>query len=113
MGYTNPYLPCDVLVASHDPATLRTTGIDVVEQLWSHDISGELAQDSRSPEDLMSKYREDHHSWIVIIKQDSVLKIKSIGRKEVPDVEIPFVFALPSPLHNTNLAAAQHSFSAG
>jgi translation initiation factor 2-alpha kinase 4 len=80
---------CDVLVASHDPSILRTTGIEVVQQLWSHDISAELAQDSRSPEDLLSKYREDNHSWIVIIKQDSVLKVKSIGRKEVPDTDIP------------------------
>lgn len=80
---------CDVLVASHDPAILRTTGIEVVQQLWGHDISAELAQDSRSPEDLLSKYREDNHSWIVIIKQDSVLKVKSIGRKEVPDTDIP------------------------
>lgn len=86
---------CDVLVASHDPAILRTTGIDVVQQLWSHDISAELAQDSRSPEDLLSKYREDHHSWIVIIKQDSVLKIKSIGRKEVPDTDIPSTQLMP------------------
>jgi translation initiation factor 2-alpha kinase 4 len=80
---------CDVLVGSHDPRTLRTTGVDVVQQLWANDISAELAQDSRSPEDLLSKYREDHHSWIIIIKQDSILKIKSMDRKEVPDTDIP------------------------
>jgi len=80
---------CDVLVASHDPVTLRTTGVEVVQQLWAHDISAELAQDSRSPEDLLSKYREDNHSWIVIIKQDSVLKIKSMDRKDIPDTDIP------------------------
>lgn len=80
---------CDVLVASHDPVTLRSTGIRVVQELWAHDISAELAQDSRSPEDLLSKYREDNHSWIVIIKQDSVLKVKSMDRKDVPDADIP------------------------
>jgi translation initiation factor 2-alpha kinase 4 len=80
---------CDVLVASHDPAVLRTTGVDIVQQLWSNDISAELAHDSRSTEDLLSNYREDNHSWIVIIKQDSVMKIKSMGRKEVPDTDIP------------------------
>jgi translation initiation factor 2-alpha kinase 4 len=57
--------------------------------LWAHDISAELAQDSRSPEDLLSKYREDNHCWIVIIKQDSVLKIKSMDRKDVADADIP------------------------
>jgi translation initiation factor 2-alpha kinase 4 len=80
---------CDVLVASHDPTILRTTGIEVVQQLWNYDISAELAQDSRSPEDLLSKYREDHHSWIIIIKQDSVLKVKSMDRKDVADTDIP------------------------
>jgi translation initiation factor 2-alpha kinase 4 len=78
-----------VLVASHDPVTLRTTGVELLQQLWTNDISAELAQDSRSPEDLLSKYREDHHSWVVIIKQDSVLKIKSMDRKDIPDVDIP------------------------
>jgi eukaryotic translation initiation factor 2-alpha kinase 4 len=48
-----------------------------------------LARDSRSPEDLLSKYRDDQHSWIVIIKQDSILKVKSMDRKDVPDADIP------------------------
>lgn len=63
--------------------------MDVVQQLWSNDISAELAQDSRSTEDLLSGYRDDHHSWIIIIKQDSVMKIKSMDRKEIPDADIP------------------------
>ncbi|KAF4636697.1 hypothetical protein G7Y89_g1387 [Cudoniella acicularis] len=79
---------CDVLVASHDAAILRTSGIEIVQALWASDISAELAQDSRSPEDLLSKYRDDQHSWIVIIKQDSVLKVKSMARKEVADADI-------------------------
>jgi translation initiation factor 2-alpha kinase 4 len=78
-----------VLVASHDPATLRSKGVEVVQQLWACDISAELAQDSRSPEDLLSRYREGHHAWIVTIKQDSVMKIKSMDRKETPDADIP------------------------
>ena len=48
-----------------------------------------MARDSRSPEDLLSKYRDDQHSWIVIIKQDSILKVKSMDRKDVPDADIP------------------------
>lgn len=61
----------------------------MVQQLWNNDISAELAQDSRSTEDLLSRYREDNHSWIIIIKQDSVMKIKSMGRKEIPDTDLP------------------------
>ncbi|TVY91069.1 eIF-2-alpha kinase [Lachnellula willkommii] len=80
---------CDVLVASHDAAILRTAGVDILQNLWTNEISAELAQDSRSPEDLLSKYRDEQHSWIVIIKQDSILKIKSMGRKETSDIDIP------------------------
>ncbi|CAL3965791.1 unnamed protein product [Diplocarpon coronariae] len=79
---------CDVLVASHDAAVLRSTGVDIVQYLWRNDISAELARDSRSTEDLMVKYRDDQHSWIVIIKQDSILKVKSQDRKDVADTDI-------------------------
>lgn len=77
-----------MLVASFDATILRSVGVNLVSTLWANDISAELAQDSRSPEDLLSKYREDHHSWVVIIKQDAVLKVKSMDRKDVSDTDI-------------------------
>ncbi|KAK3685957.1 anticodon binding domain of tRNAs-domain-containing protein [Podospora appendiculata] len=79
---------CDVLVASFDPTVLRSSGIELLQVLWAHGISAELARDSRSPEDLLSSYRDDSYSWVVIIKQDNMLKIKTIGRKDAPDVDI-------------------------
>ncbi|KAF4976049.1 hypothetical protein FZEAL_7227 [Fusarium zealandicum] len=80
---------CDVLVASFDSALLRSSGIELLQMLWAHDISAEMAKDSRSPEDLMSKHRDETYSWIIIIKQDAILRIKSMGRKDAPDVDIP------------------------
>ncbi|KAI9760202.1 MAG: hypothetical protein M4579_001818 [Chaenotheca gracillima] len=83
---------CDVLVASFDSKVLRTLGIEIVQKLWAHDMSAELAVDSRSPEELLAVYREDRHSWIVIIKQDSssfgerILKVKSMARREDSDI---------------------------
>ncbi|PNH45142.1 hypothetical protein VD0004_g2641 [Verticillium dahliae] len=79
---------CDVLIASFDAAVLRTTGVEILQILWAHNVSAELAKDSRSPEDLLSKYRDDSYSWVVIIKQDAMLKVKSLGKKDVPDVDI-------------------------
>lgn len=38
---------------------------------------------------MLSKYRDDQHSWVVIIKQDSILKVKSQDRKDVADTDIP------------------------
>lgn len=37
----------------------------------------------------MTKHRDDSYSWIIIIKQDSMLKIKTVGRKDVPDADVP------------------------
>ncbi|KAI1500944.1 anticodon binding domain of tRNAs-domain-containing protein [Biscogniauxia marginata] len=85
---------CDVLVASFDAHTLRTTGIEILSTLWSHDISAELARDSRSPEELVLRNRDETYSWIVIIKQDT-LKIRTMDRKEVPDEEISIPQLLP------------------
>ncbi|KAL1836835.1 hypothetical protein VTJ49DRAFT_4599 [Mycothermus thermophilus] len=80
---------CDVLVASFDPSVLRSSGIELVQTLWAHGISAELARDARSPEDLLSSYRDESYSWIIIIKQDNQLKIKTMGRgKDVPDTDI-------------------------
>ena len=57
--------------------------------LWSHDVSAELASDARTPDELILRNRDETYSWIIMIKQDSVLKIKTMDRKEVPDIEVP------------------------
>ncbi|KID73409.1 Serine/threonine-protein kinase, GCN2, partial [Metarhizium brunneum ARSEF 3297] len=80
---------CDVLVASLDAAILRSTGIEVLQLLWDHDISAEMAKDARSPEDLLSKHRNENYTWIIVIKPEAMLKIKTMGRKDVQDVDIP------------------------
>ena len=83
---------CDVLVASFDSTVLRTIGWKMVNDLWAHDISAELAVDTRAPEQLLSLYREDKHSWIIIIKHDVFasgkpdLKIRSMDKKDESDV---------------------------
>ncbi|KAI1354991.1 serine/threonine-protein kinase gcn2 [Xylaria sp. FL0043] len=85
---------CDVLVASFDAHTLRTTGIEILSTLWSHEISAELARDSRSPEELISRNRDESYSWIIIIKHDT-LKIRTMDRKDVADAEIAIAELLP------------------
>lgn len=76
-------------MASFDSTLLRSAGVELLQTLWSHNLSAELAKDARSPEDLMTKHRDESYSWIIIIKQDAILKIKSVGKKDVPDVDIP------------------------
>jgi translation initiation factor 2-alpha kinase 4 len=88
-------LQCDVLVASFDAVVLRSTGVEILRNLWANEVSAELARDSRSPEDLLTKHRDDQYSWIIIIKQDSMLKVKSMGRKDAPDVDLPINQLIP------------------
>ncbi|RAK73401.1 putative protein kinase (Gcn2) [Aspergillus fijiensis CBS 313.89] len=83
---------CDVLVASFDPTVLRTMGIKIVQDMWANDISAELAVDASSLEELLNKYKEDSHSWIVIAKQDSQergFKVKSFSPREELDIRSP------------------------
>jgi translation initiation factor 2-alpha kinase 4 len=57
--------------------------------LWASDISAELAVDATSLEELITRYRDGNHNWIVIAKQDSKergLKVRNIIRKEEYDV---------------------------
>ncbi|EAW12583.1 putative protein kinase (Gcn2) [Aspergillus clavatus NRRL 1] len=80
---------CDVLVASFDATVLRTMGIKLVQDLWSSDISSELAVDASSLEELLSKYKDHNHSWIVIAKQDSKergFKVRCLVPKEELDI---------------------------
>ena len=82
---------CDCLVASFDPSILRTTGIKMVSELISHGYTAELAIDAHSIEDILRHYRDDRHSWIIVIKHGVTpdkpeLKVKSIAKKEDTDM---------------------------
>lgn len=77
------------MVASFDATVLRTTGVRIIEDLWAHGISAELAVDASSLEELLAKYKEHNHSWIVIAKQDSNergYKVRSLVRREELDI---------------------------
>lgn len=78
------------MVASFDESVLRTIGLNVVSELWGNDISAELAADTASLEELLAKYKENNHSWIIIVKTESIdrgFKIKNLVRKEDTDVK--------------------------
>lgn len=82
---------CDCLVASFDPSTLRSTGIRMVADLISNGFTAELSIDAHSIEDLLRHYRDDRHSWVIVIKHGIAsdkpdLKIKSIAKKEDTDL---------------------------
>lgn len=76
-------------MASFDATVLRTVGVKIIEDLWANGISSELAVDATSLEELLAKYREHNHRWIVIAKQDSKergFKVRNLVRREEYDI---------------------------
>lgn len=63
----------------------------MVSDLISHGYTAELAIDAHSIEDILRHYRDDRHSWIIVIKHGVApdkpeLKVKSIDKKEDTDL---------------------------
>jgi translation initiation factor 2-alpha kinase 4 len=82
---------CDCLVASFDSNILRSTGVKTVADLISHGYTAELAIDAHSIEDILRHYRDDRHSWVIVLKHGVApdkpeLKVKSIAKKEDTDL---------------------------
>ena len=82
---------CDCLVASFDPNVLRSSGVKMVSELIAHGYTAELSVDAHNIEDILRHYRDDRHSWVIIIKHNVApekpdLKVKSIAKKEDTDL---------------------------
>ncbi|KAF1957340.1 kinase-like protein [Byssothecium circinans] len=82
---------CDCLVTSFDPTTLRSAGVRMVAELIAHGYTAELSIDAHSVEDILRYYRDDRHSWVIVIKHGVApdkpdLKVKSISKKEDTDI---------------------------
>jgi translation initiation factor 2-alpha kinase 4 len=82
---------CDCLVASFDPQVLRSAGVKMVSELIAHGYTAELSVDAHNIEDVLRHYRDDRHSWVIIIKHGVApdkpdLKVKSISKKEDTDL---------------------------
>lgn len=88
-------IQCDVLVASFDGTLLRTAGFDLVKSLRRDKIAADLASDARSSEELSAKHTDDQYSWIIIVKQDSTVKVRSMTRSDLQDIEMPITSLLP------------------
>ncbi|KAI5283542.1 hypothetical protein KEM54_002045 [Ascosphaera aggregata] len=95
---------CDVLVASFDDTIRLSDGAAYVAHLWANNISAELASETSSFNELMKEYDEADHSWIVIVKHDT-LKVVTMPQKD--DIEMmksksDLIDYLRSALHQRN-----------
>lgn len=83
----------DILVASFDSRILRSAGLHVLSHLWNHGFRAELAEDASSIEDIVQHYEGEKHSWIVVVKDESVYsktQIKIVTLPSKHDVDVPF-----------------------
>lgn len=67
---------CDILVASADTSVLHSAGVKLLSDLWSADLSAELADDAEIVDNLLSRQVETTHSWVVVIKHDGASTLK-------------------------------------
>jgi translation initiation factor 2-alpha kinase 4 len=69
----------------------------MVADLIAHGYTAELAVDAHSIEDILRHYRDDRHSWLIVIKHGVApdkpeLKVKSIAKKEDTDLRSTDLF---------------------
>ncbi|KAF2750068.1 kinase-like protein [Sporormia fimetaria CBS 119925] len=88
---------CDCLVASFDVSVLRSSGVKMVAELIDRGFTAELAVQSHSIDDLMRHYRDDRHSWLIVIRHNVApdkpdLKVRSLAKKEDTDLRTSDLF---------------------
>ena len=83
---------CDILVDSFDQGLLNSVGVDILYELWSNGISAELAEGEHgtNAENTFAKTEnlKEDHSWVVLIKSEDSVKIKSTSRKDEFEVRL-------------------------
>ena len=83
---------CDILVDSFDHGLLNTVGVDILHELWCNGISAELAEGEHgtNAENTFAKTEnlKEDHSWVVLIKSEDSVKIKSTSRKDEFEVRL-------------------------
>lgn len=95
---------CDVLVASFDDTIRLSDGVAYVAYLWANNISAELASETSSSNELFKEYEDVDHSWIIIVKHDT-LKVVMMPQRddfEMKKSKSDLVDYLRSALHQRN-----------
>jgi translation initiation factor 2-alpha kinase 4 len=82
----------DVIVSAFDSATLRSSGISLLQELWANGIRAELGKNITGMESLVHQYKHDGASWIVTVKPGLVsgersLKVKNLHTKQDVDLK--------------------------
>ena len=86
---------CDVLVTSFDTQILRTSGVDLLQELWASGISAELSGDFNSMEELGMAYKKENIGWVVNIRHDNnavggrTTRVRSLGKGPENEVRMP------------------------
>lgn len=83
---------CDVLVDSFDQGLLDSVGINILNELWANSISAELAESNADEgvDSLHTKTEDiaENHSWVILIKSEELVKVKSTDRKDETEVRV-------------------------
>ncbi len=81
---------CDVLVDSFDPVLLDDVGVALLHELWSNNISAELAE-MNAEDDKGNAYTKtedlmEDHSWVILIKSEGLVKVRDASRDDESEI---------------------------
>lgn len=76
-------------MASIDDSLRRTVGLEILGVLWDNGISAELADTTNSTDELLFQVNSDDYSWVVVVRPDKSLRVKTLKRTDIPDIDMP------------------------
>lgn len=94
----------------------RTVGLEILGDLWDNGISAELADSTNSTDELLFKVNNDDYSWVVVVKPDKSLRVKTLKRTDIPDIDMPvghLVLWLQSKIQERDSAGVSKPKAAG
>ena len=83
-----PLRRCEVLVDSFDKNLLRTAGINIIQELWEHDIHAELALDHGFNQEAENAALYGHgqdnfsYSYVLMVKQEGIVKVRNVAQND-------------------------------
>lgn len=82
-------------MASIDDNLRRTIGLEILGSLWGNGISAELADNINSTDELRRRVKDDDHPWVVVVKPNKSLRVKTTKRTDVADADMPVSRLVP------------------
>lgn len=83
---------CEVLVKSFDQDILNSVGIGILRDLWTNNISTEIAESNAeaATDNIFTKTqdRTEEHNWTILVKAEDIVKVKNTTRNDEVELKV-------------------------